>query len=369
MTGPDLLWAIQRHFEDRLQVSTTLQMKDEHLWLRVDGYSVVQAMTHMMERLKDKYGISEVKLRLKQTGQLAALDLAWNDGAAELDQIWLWQNESVSLDGEPPALTLREVAERHGGEVWCQTDKETGSTYLRLLLTITEPKQSGTVQVVQGSRPEYYDFDLFHQPGQTPELDHRSLADLTYTVFDTETTGLNPETDEIMSMSAVRIFNNRLLRQEIFDQLVDPRRRITAITTEITGISQDMLAGQPTIEQVLPSFYKFTEGTVLIAHNAAFDMRMLQLKETQTGVRFANPVLDTLLLSAVTHANSKDHSLEAIAQRLGVNIFGRHTSLGDAMVTGEIFLKLIPLLAEQGIITLADARAAAEQTYLARVKY
>jgi DNA polymerase-3 subunit epsilon len=98
-------------------------------------------------------------------------------------------------------------------------------------------------------------------------------------------------------------------------------------------------------------------------------MKMLQLKETQTGVRFANPVLDTLLLSAVTHANSKDHSLEAIAQRLGVNIFGRHTSLGDAMVTGEIFLKLIPLLAEQGIVTLADARTAAEQTYLARVKY
>ena len=369
MTGTDLLWAIQRYFEDRLQVSTSLQLQNEHLWLKVDGYSVIQAMTHMMARLQDKYGINEVKLRLKQTGQLAALDLAWNDGAVELDQIWSWQNESVSPEGEPPTLTLREVAERHGGEVWCQTDKETGSTYLRLLLTITEPKQTATVQVVQGSRPEYYDFDLFHQPGQTPELDQRSLAELTYTVFDTETTGLNPDSDEIISMSAVRILNNRLLRQEIFDQLVDPRRRIKATTTEITGISQDMLAGQPTIEQVLPSFHRFTEGTVLIAHNAAFDMKMLQLKETQTGVRFANPVLDTLLLSAVTHANSKDHSLEAIAQRLGVNIFGRHTSLGDAMVTGEIFLKLIPLLAEQGIVTLADARTAAEQTYLARVKY
>ena len=122
-------------------------------------------------------------------------------------------------------------------------------------------------------------------------------------------------------------------------------------------------------EQVLPLLHRFSEGTVLVAHNAAFDMRMLQVKEAKTGIKFTNPVLDTLLLSAVTHANSKDHSLETIAQRLGVNIFGRHTSLGDAMVTGEIFLKLIPLLAEQGIFTLADARTAAERTFMARVKY
>ncbi len=98
-------------------------------------------------------------------------------------------------------------------------------------------------------------------------------------------------------------------------------------------------------------------------------MRLLQLKESQTGLKFINPVLDTLLLSAAVHPNQEAHSLEAIAQRLGINIIGRHTSLGDAILTGEIFLKLIPLLAERGIVTLQDARQAAQQTYYARISY
>ncbi|MCU0974021.1 MAG: exonuclease domain-containing protein, partial [Burkholderiales bacterium] len=125
----------------------------------------------------------------------------------------------------------------------------------------------------------------------------------------------------------------------------------------------------PTVDQVLPAFHRFCEDTVLVAHNAAFDMRFLQLKETSTGVRFTQPVLDTLLLSAVLHEDLQLHQLEAIAERLGVNVIGRHTALGDAIVTGEAFLKMIPLLAEKGVRTLKDARDAAEKTFYARVKY
>ena len=69
------------------------------------------------------------------------------------------------------------------------------------------------------------------------------------------------------------------------------------------------------------------------------------------------------------HPNQESHRLEAIAERLGLTIIGRHTALGDAIVTAEVFLKLIPLLAEKGIRTLRDAREAAEKTYYARIKY
>lgn len=370
MLGGDLLWAIQRRFEDKLGVTTTLEAVEENLWLKVDSYSVVQAMTYMMGRLKAELDVRHVTFRLKQSGRFAVLDMLWPDGSTEMEILWSWQNQALITEGEGTPLTLREVAERHGGEVWCQADRAANTAYFRLLLPTTQPKPVRSVQVFLESRPEYYDFDLFHQPGQKPELDQRSLAELTYTAFDTETTGLSPsEGDEIISIGAVRMVNGRLLRQEIFDQLVDPRRSISRESINIHGISPDMLAGQPTIEQVLPLFCRFSEDTVLVGHNAAFDMRLLQLKEAQTGVKFINPVLDTLLLSAVIHPHQDGHSLEAIAARLGLNILGRHTSLGDAILTGEIFLKLIPLLAERGIITLQDARHAAQETYYARLSY
>ena len=135
------------------------------------------------------------------------------------------------------------------------------------------------------------------------------------------------------------------------------------------GITPDMVTGQPTIDTVLPAFHSFAQDTVLVAHNAAFDMRFLQLKEKSTGVVFDQPVLDTLLLSAVIHPNQDSHRLEAIAERFDVPVIGRHTAMGDAMVTAEIFIKLIPLLAQQGIHTLGQAREAAQKTYFSRLKY
>jgi DNA polymerase-3 subunit epsilon len=201
-------------------------------------------------------------------------------------------------------------------------------------------------------------------------LDDRALSELTYTVFDTETTGLNPsEGDEIIQIGATRIVNGKLLRHECFEQLVDPQRPLAAASIAIHGIQPEMLTGQPVILDVLPVFHAFALETVLVAHNAAFDMRFLQLKEALSGLRFDQPVLDTMLLSAWVHPNQESHRLEAIAERLGVAVAGRHTAMGDAVVTAEVFLKLIPLLQAKGVSTLAQARAAALQTYQARLKY
>ena len=189
-------------------------------------------------------------------------------------------------------------------------------------------------------------------------------------MFDTETTGLNPSGgDAIIQIGAARIVNGKLLRQETFDQLVNPGRSISAESIPIHGISQHMVEGQPGIGEVLPVFHAFAHDTVLVAHNAAFDMKFLQLQEEATGTVFRQPVLDTLLLSAVVHPHQESHRLEAIAERFNVVVLGRHTALGDALVTAEIWLRLIPLLAEQGIHTLRQAREAAQKTYYARLKY
>jgi DNA polymerase-3 subunit epsilon len=96
-------------------------------------------------------------------------------------------------------------------------------------------------------------------------------------------------------------------------------------------------------------------------------MAFLRLKEAQTGVVFTQPVLDTLLLSALVHPDHDEHTMEAMAGRLGVDVMGRHSALGDALLTGELFTRLLPLLFGQGIHTVGEAQEAARRTYHARV--
>ena len=130
-----------------------------------------------------------------------------------------------------------------------------------------------------------------------------------------------------------------------------------------------MVRGQPRIAEVLPAFRAFAADTVLVGHNVAFDMRFLQLKEAATGVRFDQPVLDTLLLASVAQPNETSHALEAIAARLGVTVAARHSAAGDALTTAQVFLKLLPLLRERQVVTLGQAREAAKDSFYARIRY
>ena len=240
---------------------------------------------------------------------------------------------------------------------------------MRFLVPVAEPAPQPTPQApgAASSRPEFYDFDLFRAGEDHPERDETGLDKLAFTVFDTETTGLSPSEDEIISIGAVRVVNGRLLRHETFDQLVDPGRPVSPISAKLTGIAAELLAGQPPIETVLPAFARFCGDTVLVGHDVGFDLRFLALKEERTGVRLSQPVLDTLLLDAALQPEQEDHSLEAIAARLGVSVIGRHTALGDAILTAEIFLRQLRLLAAQELVTLGRARRAARSTYLARL--
>ena len=371
MRGLDLIEAACRQIELGLGLLTKREEIDDTIWLQVDSYSLIQAFTYIARRLQDEFSIREVRFALAPAGALAHLDIIWTGAPLGVETQMAWQAEPMSAAGEAYPTTLAEVVRRHDAEIWYQIDKPTFREYFRIAIPATRPDE---VPLPAGpgveSRPEYYDFDLFHQPGQTPELDNRLLSELNYTVFDTETTGLSPSGgDEIVSIGAVRIVNGRLLEHEVFEQLVDPGRPMSAKAAEVTGIDDAMIKGQPCIAKVLPAFHQFGEDTVLVAHNAAFDMRFLQLKETATGVRFTQPVLDTLLLSALVHPNLEGHGLEAIAERLGINVIGRHTALGDAIVTGQVFLRLVPLLAERGIRTLREAREASQSTFYARIEY
>jgi len=372
MLGSDVLLATQRRIEARNQRPVTLENLDTAIWLKVDSFSLTQALDYLAMRLVDEFDVRFFRLRLQTSGQRAQLDLIWTGQVMSTETVMSWEMDSMRFGDESTPLTVRDVVARHGGEMWFERERVRHEAFFRFLLPLASAQeQLEATQILQNdSRPEYYDFDLFQTSDQTSALDDRPLSELAYTVFDTETTGLNPsEGDEIIQIGATRCVNGKLLRQESFEQLVNPGRIIPAATIPIHGITQDMVSGKPCITEVLPAFYTFAQDTVLVAHNAAFDMKFLQLQEKATGLKFDHPVLDTLLLSAVVHPAQESHRLEAIAERFNITVLGRHTALGDAFVTAEVWLRLIPLLQAMGITTLRQAREAAQKTYYARLKY
>ena len=375
MLGADLLSAVGRRIEEVVGVPVKDVDADGALWLRVESFSVMQALVYLSARLKDEFDVRYVSLRLQpaaQAPQRAELDLVWSGQAISTETVMSWEMDAMRAGADASSLTVRDVVERHGGAFWFERHRASHRAFFRFLLPTAQPQEPLDVAtfIRTESRPEYYDFDLFRTSARSQALEDVPLTDLAYTVFDTETTGLNPsQGDEIIQIGATRIVNGKLLRQESFEQLVNPHRSIPPASIPIHGITPDMVEGQPDILEVLPAFHAFAQDTVLVAHNAAFDMRFLQLKEKTTGLSFDQPVLDTLLLSALIHPSQDSHRLEAIAERFNVTVIGRHTAMGDAMVTAEVFLKLIPLLAEKGIHTLGQAREAAQRTYYARLKY
>ena len=362
--GADVLTTVARSVRTVQGVTVAIRAPAEEQWLEVDTYPIAQAVTDLVRLLHAEQGVTAVEFCLGDADGHAAFDLRWPADAADRnpeDTVRRWSSEP----------RVGGLLERHDGEAWFAVDHY--GPYVRILLpwSRTPPVAGSPVPPAltrTPSRPEFYDFDLFRAVPAGTAYDDRRLDELAYTVFDTETTGLEPsQGDEIISIGAARIVNGRLLLQETYEQLVDPGRSVPAASQRIHGITPAMLTGQPAIDDVLPDFERFAQGSVLVGHNVAFDLKFLALKEASSGVRLSQPVLDTLLLSPVAHPDHADHSLEAIAGRLGVRVLGRHTALGDALLTGEIFVRLIPLLADRGITTLGEARVAVRRTHQARI--
>ena len=368
MSVADLLAVVSRALgrEGTVEVSVQHAAADA-LWVRVDSHALARALAQLADRLHDEVGVDELTLAATPVGGHAQLEMHWSGPPPQACQI-----PGLARTSRSPASRRRACATS-----WLVTAARSGRAErpgpapdLRLLLPLTEaePEAAARSPLDLASRPEFYDFDLFDRQEQALAWADRDLGDLSYTVFDTETTGLDPTGgDEIISVGAVRVVNRRLLRNESFERLVDPQRRVPAGSTAVHGITSAMLAGQPTIDVVLPAFARYAADTVLVGHNVGFDMQFLRLAEPRTGVRFTQPVLDTLLLDAVVHPDHDEHSLEAIAGRLGVTVLGRHTALGDALVTGEVFLGMITLLQQRGIGTLGAAVAASRATLSARL--
>ncbi len=366
--GESVLEVLAKNISARFDCKVSYQ-SEQNLWLRLDSYSFVQTLSHLAGLLLSKHKIDSLHFKLNEEDDYNSLWIEWHHSVNEA-LLNSWRDAPLISNSRGDTFSFVELLEKMSGNMqYLTSDGGKSFSGMKINYAKADADQPLSIDTKIEHRPISYEFDLFEQRGGA-EMAKTPLRKLTFVVFDTETTGLNPsEGDEIIQLGAIRIVNGQILHHETIDQLVDPKRHVPQTSVEIHGIDPALLIGQPTIDKVLPRFHKFAENAVLVAHNAAFDMRFLQLKEKSTGVHFDNPVLDTLLLSSIIHPNLKGHGLEGIAERFNLTIVGRHTALGDSIVTAEVLIKLIPLLEAQGIITLEDALVASEKSAFAKLGY
>lgn len=366
--GESVLEVLAKNISDRFDCRVSYQ-SEHSLWLKLDSYSFVQTFSHLAGLLHTRQAVDHLNFKLNEEDDFVSLWIEWHSSVAG-DILDSWRDAPLISNSRGESFSFVDLLEKMTGNMQYLTS-DGGKSFSGMKVNYAKQakeEESGISTDIE-HRPISYEFDLFEQRGDA-EMAKTPLRRLTFVVFDTETTGLNPsEGDEIIQLGAIRIVNGQILHHETIDQLVDPKRHVPATSVAIHGIDPALLIGQPTIDKVLPRFHQFAENAVLVAHNAAFDMRFLQLKEEATGIQFDNPVLDTLLLSSIIHPNLKGHGLEGIAERLNITIVGRHTALGDSIVTAEVLTKLIPLLEAQGIVTLEDALLASEKSAFAKLGY
>ena len=189
-------------------------------------------------------------------------------------------------------------------------------------------------------------------PSATP------LIALDAVVIDTETTGLDPADARIVEVGAVRIQGGRIL-DGAYSHLVHPGIPIPKISTAIHHIDDSKVAGAPTFAEIWPELRKLIGGSIVIGHTIGFDLAVLKRECQRAGHSFDQPrVLDTRLLAEIAEPALADYTIESLAAWLGVELTGRHSAAGDALVTARIFSALVPKLREHGIRTLAEATRA-----------
>ena len=327
------------------------------LWLLGDSLALLGLLEQLARLVLRASGAEALDIAVAPAGAKVELDLVWAGPRLAADVLEAELDRPIAAGLGP--LTGRSVLRRHGTDAWCQAGRP-GESLVRVPLPAAEPVSATPARETRPPRPEFYDFDLIARPPPSPDLAARELADLDYLVFDFETTGLRPSAgDRPVSLGAVRVVNGRVLTMETFERLIHPGRAIPAESIRFHGITDAMVQGKPPYEVVLAQFHRLAADSVLVAHNAAFELAFLEIGTHETGLVFEQPVLDTLLLSAYLDGEEEDHSLDAIMVRLGLEMPGRrHTALTDALVTAAILVRQIERLAERDLTTLGEVVSA-----------
>lgn len=335
----------------RLLASSNLTLDSETgpLAVRCNAFDVVSMLGHMAQKVASNSDSRSFHLAIREKSEGAEIRLGWQGDAISKSDLMGWLSESV--DGSPGGLSAEAILAEHAATL--ATEHPPGMVYICLVLRPVHQMESAPAPL---SSSVVYDFDLLSRD-RVERIADTLLDDLTYVVFDTETTGLFPDRgDEIVQIAAVRIVNGRRVPGEALDMLVNPGRLIPGASSAIHGVTDSMVVDAASVQEAVERFHTFARDAVLVAHNAPFDMAFIWRRESELGVRFTNPILDTVLLSAAVFGLNESHTLDDLVNRLGVELPQnlRHTAMGDTLATADVFIKLKRILQARGMDRLSE---------------
>ena len=183
----------------------------------------------------------------------------------------------------------------------------------------------------------------------------------TFVVFDVETTGFSATDDRVIEMGAVKIKDGKVI--DNFSEFTDPGFHIPYRITELTTIDDATVAGCPSFDEILEKFMDFCKDSVLVAHNAEFDISFIKSSMHRKGIKFDYEYIDTLELSRYLLPDLKKHRLDTLTALFNINLENHHRAIDDATATGFVFLKLLDLLKEQNCNNLDDMSKIKSQNY------
>lgn len=240
--------------------------------------------------------------------------------------------QMTSMEGLINLNDLKKRLKDFGHTAVAVTDKGTCQAFPEMYWTF---KDSG-IQAIYGYHAKILEDEL-NILNNPYGLDVDEIGE-KFTVFDIETTGFSRFQDRIIEIGAVRYEDGE--RIESFSEFVDPGRRIPEHITELTGITDTMVEGADPIDQVLQRFLDFSKGTILVAHNAEFDMGFIRENAFQMQVELKNPYIDTLAFARALYPDLKNHKLNTLTKEFRVKLDNHHRAIDDAEATGQVFMKL-----------------------------
>ena len=292
---------------------------------------------------------------LEPTGIVKAKKPERKDTYEGMKRVELHLHTNMSaMDGMSSTASLLCRAAKWGHRAMAITDHGVAQAFPEALHA-QEGKQKDTIgdmKIIYGIEAYYINVEnsISVVRGRSAEP-----LDGTFIVFDLETTGLNPASEEITEIAAVRVVEGEI--RDSFQTYVNPHKPIPAEITELTGISDETVADAPDLDKAVPEFLAWAgEGQYpLVAHNAGFDMGFLRTACQRLGIEREFTSIDTLEMSRLMLPHMHKFKLNILAKELQVGPFEHHRASEDAAVLGRIYVKLLKRLREEmHAVTTAD---------------